>query len=527
MKKSLIFVFIFLILSVLIKTDYRLEEGIYCCKDDHDYYAHAETIAIDFDFDYSNQFEGKEKERFFYNGKSAPSAFFGAGLLSAPFLFIGNIIDNLYPNNDLYNFKLLFYSFSSVFYLAFTLVLINKIGKYFEYKFSKTFLYLIVLGSGVGFYAFERYSMSHVFEIFTITLLIYYCMKYYSDDANNKIAFLIPLLTLLSIMTRWVNIYIFLIPLIVSKISKYSKNKLIDNKFFWLSYLISIFLFLYHTYLIFGVVTINAEFTYSTSGTFNKYLSSDPNILIFVFNNLKNILLLLVGPEFGLFWFSPIVFFSFYLSLKNILLNKNEDKTTALIILISMLQVFGLVLIWKSTGSSYGFRYIMNLTPLSLLVVLSQKLNNFEQNYIKLMSIFSALSVLYFETTLKTQLSLEYTENMFGKITKFTQPDYLFGYMSSFVIFESYLKIFAQSFLGFFIFYLFIKILGIDNFYSLLDRFSLPYENSDFQNLIYKAQNIESVKILTTVILISVCTYLIYNFDSIKYVHRDLKENDI
>ena len=118
MKKSLIFVFIFLILSVLIKTDYRLEEGIYCCKDDHDYYAHAETIAIDFDFDYSNQFEGKEKERFFYNGKSAPSAFFGAGLLSAPFLFIGNIIDNLYPNNDLYNFKLLFYSFSSVFYLA-------------------------------------------------------------------------------------------------------------------------------------------------------------------------------------------------------------------------------------------------------------------------------------------------------------------------------------------------------------------------------------------------------------------------
>ncbi len=513
MKKGLVFFFIFLILSILIKTDYRLEEGIYCCKDDHDYYAHAETIAIDFDFDYSNQFVGKEDQRFFYNGKSAPSTFFGTGLLSVPFLFLGNIIDNLYQNDNLYNFKLLLYSFSSIFYLSLTFVLTSKIAKFFEVKFSKSFLYIIILGSGIGFYAFERYSMSHVYEMFTITLLIYYCLRFYSEDLNNKLAFLIPFLTMLAIMTRWVNIYIFLIPLIVSKIIKNSKNKLFKNKFFWFSYLISIIVFLYHTYLIFGVVTINAEFTYNTSGTLDKFINSDPNLVIFVFSNLKNLILLLVGPEFGLIWFSPIIFFSFYLSLKNIFFQSQINKLTFLIILISMLQVFALVLIWKSAGSSYGFRYIMNLAPLSLIVTLSQKLNKVEILYIKLMSIFSAVSVLYFETTLKTQLSLEYTENMFGKITKFTQPDYLFGYINSFVIFESYLKIFAQSFFGFFIFYFFIKILGIDNFYALLDKFSLPYENSDFQNLIYKAQIIEPAKIFTTMILILICTYLILNLN--------------
>ena len=63
MKKSLIFVFIFLILSVLIKTDYRLEEGIYCCKDDHDYYAHAETLAVDFDFERNMIFKWNTDER--------------------------------------------------------------------------------------------------------------------------------------------------------------------------------------------------------------------------------------------------------------------------------------------------------------------------------------------------------------------------------------------------------------------------------------------------------------------------------
>ena len=64
--KSFKFLLIFIILSLFTKTDYRLDTGIYCCKDDHDYYAHAETLAVDFDFDYSNQFLGKEFQRFNY-----------------------------------------------------------------------------------------------------------------------------------------------------------------------------------------------------------------------------------------------------------------------------------------------------------------------------------------------------------------------------------------------------------------------------------------------------------------------------
>ena len=69
LNKRINFFLLFIILLLFIKTDYRLETGIYCCKDDHEYYAHAETLVIDLDFDYSNQFVGNEEQRFYYTEK--------------------------------------------------------------------------------------------------------------------------------------------------------------------------------------------------------------------------------------------------------------------------------------------------------------------------------------------------------------------------------------------------------------------------------------------------------------------------
>ena len=139
------------------------------------------------------------------------------------------------------------------------MLLLYKISMYFNKKYNPLIVYLYVIGSGIGFYAFERYSMSHVYELFSITLLFYYCLKFYTQDLNYFTATLIPLLVMVAIMTRWVNIYVFLVPYIVSKIVKNSKNSLLLNKFFLASSLFSIFIFLYHLPY-FGVVTINPEF---------------------------------------------------------------------------------------------------------------------------------------------------------------------------------------------------------------------------------------------------------------------------
>ena len=96
--------FLFLL---FLKIDFRFAENIYCCGDDHDYFLHAETIAIDGDLDYSNQLKGLEDRRFNKNGKIAPIGFIGSGILSAPFLFIGNLLDNFFGNEGLMNYKIL------------------------------------------------------------------------------------------------------------------------------------------------------------------------------------------------------------------------------------------------------------------------------------------------------------------------------------------------------------------------------------------------------------------------------------
>ena len=94
MKKQKVFYFlIFIFFLLLIKTDYRIASGVNCCGDDFDYYIHAQTLAIDYDFDYSNQIPNYSKFYYTNGSKIAPVGFSGSGILAAPFLFIGNILD--------------------------------------------------------------------------------------------------------------------------------------------------------------------------------------------------------------------------------------------------------------------------------------------------------------------------------------------------------------------------------------------------------------------------------------------------
>jgi hypothetical protein len=517
--KSFKFLLLFLLISLFIKTDYRLDTGIYCCKDDHDYYAHAETLAIDFDFDYSNQFLDNEFERFNFEGKPAPSGFFGSGLLASPFLFIGNIFDNVFKSNELFNYKLILYSFSSVFYLIFTCIIWNKTFRSLEKQINSLLVYLYILGSGVGYFAFERYSMSHVYEVFSISLVIYLSVKYCKSNLTIY-SFALPLSVCLSLMTRWVNLYVLIIPYVVIRLLDNKNINFRSDKLIIISSILSAGLFLFHTYLIYGVITLDPEFVYNTSGTMDKYISNNPSIFLFLTNNIKNLFVLLFSFEFGLFWFSPIIFYGFYISLKETL-NLNNSKSvkfTYILLLLCFLQIFAIVMVWRSTGSSYGFRYTFNLAPLGLLVyILNLNSSKIQEKYLITFSIFSIISTIFFETTKSTQLSLEYVENAFGKITKFTQPNYLFGFLESILEFQSYLKIFAQSILGFIFFYIILQFLSITEFNEFMSKLSLPIYNEDIQILLNKASSIETHKVIILILLISISTYLVFT---------DLKERN-
>ena len=206
-------VLVMLLILVFLRTDYRFIEKPICCGDDHDYFSHSETLIIDFDFDYSNQLKGFEEKRFVNKNKIAPKGFIGTGIFAAPFLLLGSLIDEVIfkifqrNTNSLMNYKLLLYSLSSIFYFFSSIFLTSKTLDNLNIKSNNLFLTLIYAGSGISYFAFERYSMTHVFEVFTVSGILYLSSEFYSFNQNNKskYSFLIPLgicFSLLSIILK-------------------------------------------------------------------------------------------------------------------------------------------------------------------------------------------------------------------------------------------------------------------------------------------------------------------------------------
>ena len=135
---------------------------------------------------------------------------------------------------------------------------------------------------------------------------------------------------------------------------------------------------------------------------------------------------------------------------------------------------FGVIFLWQTTGSSYGFRYLSVLLPIAVLVIYRFSSPKFIQA-IYYINIFSIFAFLKFETNELT--SLREQINSFGVMHRFSAPRYLDGVLQSAFELDGYLKIFITSFLSLIIFKILISIVGIEFISDLIDRFG--YLNSD------------------------------------------------
>ena len=115
--------------------------------------------------------------------------------------------------------------------------------------------------------------------------------------------------------------------------------------------------------------------------------------------------------------------------------------------------------------------------------------------YLIIFSLFSTFSILFFETTVGTQLSLIDTTNSFGRSLKYTQPEYLSGYLGSLFELNSYLKIFTTSFLGSLIFKTLLLLFGQNSLILILSNFGLPVDNEDFINYLFQLSIIDYYRI--------------------------------
>ena len=498
-----------------LKIDFRITNELKCCQDDFDYYSHASTIIEDFDFDYSNQFDSKS--RFYKNDKIAPIGFVGSGIFSAPFLGLGILLDNIFSTNqEILTFRKLMYSFSSVFYFFLALFLIKESLDYNK-KFSNIYS-LAYFGSGLSYFAFERYSMTHVYEVFTCSLIIYLTIKYYdSSKQNNIYSFLLPFSILLGLLVRWTNYYLLLIPFIVLKLvlKKNPTISIYKDKLFFASVLFSVFLFGLMSKLIYGVVTFSPTYIYGAQHIGAEVIDELKfNIFGIFFEFLRDIINILFTQEFGIFWFSAVIFLGFSLSVINLFNSSKALKLGYFLTIICFLQNFFIISIWNTTASSYGFRYLFSLIPLSIIIIANtenKKLEKLYLKYLKYFSIIGILSVLFFETTINTQLSLVPVLNSFGIEAMYSQPKYLSGFFTSFLYLDTYLKIFATSFFGSIAFKLLLIFFGTEGLFSFLSKAGLGTNNQDFYDLIGKLEIITFDKFFILIIFSTLLVWFYLN----------------
>ena len=507
-NKLLQFLLLFVVLSMFFRIDYRFKTTVECCSDDYDYFAHAETMALDRDFDYSNQITSDHPFYYSYNNQRAPVGFPGSGLLSAPFLLMGSLLDNTLNatgGEEILNYKLLFYSLSPIFYLFLGYVFLLKSLNLMDLNFSKYKLLIIYSGSGITYFAFERFSMTHAYEIFIISFLIWNTINFYKNHSNIS-GFLIPISLSLSFLVRMSNYFVFLIPLIVKKIlSEHFNNEssMLKNIFFLSSSLISFWFYTFFSRNIYGKIIFNPQDLYGTNISLNSVVNRSSNYIDFVLDMFNTFILILFGNEFGLLWVSPILFGGIILAIINL---KQFKELNTYLILLCFGQVFGLVFIWKSTAASYGFRYLYSLVPLSIFLLYiktSRHKNSLYIDLIFILSIFSNIAILFFETTEQTQLSMVELYNSFGVLANYSEPNYVTGVIKSLLEINSYLIIFSTSFIGVLFFKFLLIFLNKTSLFEVLTKLGLPTENTDFINYIDNLEIISWNKIL--LILLFLC----------------------
>lgn len=511
-NKFLKFIIILLVLFSFFRIDYRFKNTVECCSDDYDYYLHASTIALDFDLDYSNQ----NVRAFSYNknDKNTPIGFIGSGIYSAPFLYIGKLLSILFKEEtykDVLNFQLLLYSLSSIFYLFASFHFMFKTLNIFKIKFKKYDLLLFMFSSGVVYFAFERFSMTHSYEHFSTSLLLFLSSSFYIKKNSKVYAFLIPLALLLGYLTRMSNIYLFVIPLLVKKLLKkknmIKNDSLFKNRYFLFSSFLSLIIFTHISLQLYGEIIINPQKIYGSDIVVSDViLGNNFNIFNFLINFFQTILITNFSLEFGLFWVSPILFLTIFQSFYNL---KKESFDIFLLIIFCFLQNYFIVHLWQALGSSYGFRYLFSLVPLSILLYFNHQKTKFEYYYLKIFSIFGLVSVMFFEASIHTQLSLIDQTNSFGRIIRYSNPTHVTGVLKSILEFNSYLIIFTTSLLGVLFFKTLLTFLEIETLNNLLSNLGLPVENSDFQNYLINLNQIDLYKIVLIVFYLAYFTYFI------------------
>jgi len=335
--------------------------------DDENYFAESTAIAY-------LQFPhfGHEYLQDQYANQRMPYTSLGPGILASPFVFVGSLVDR-YENasiskqrtasNIFWSWSILGFQIASFFYLLLGalllyLTLINWVS---EKVAQSVTLASIFGGGGLLLYVAVRPIMSHAYEFFGISLVLYLYFKHWKRNQSTRNGILLSLSLSLLTLVRY-NLSIFCIAVLSILIRDVIKTVGVSGrkKIKAIAFLTAPGLFLFVFWRILPIA-ING---YSSADITSRGIV--PSLLETIpINELFNrISYIVFNPGMGVLFTGTYVLFGIYTFTSTMI--SREFKSPFSLCIILAIFVNGFIIVnWDGFGGFYGYRYlVISASPL-------------------------------------------------------------------------------------------------------------------------------------------------------------------
>lgn len=497
--KTIIFIFI---ISLLFKPTWLFNNGTLTDEvDDLSYWLHSATLSYDQDILYINDYQLTNDT--ISHITNAPFHAPGSGYMASPFVFLFSWLDILFNGelpdriNPVNTFSYAGYFASTLFYCYLAFLYLGKIQSKLSKNEVGIILFITFISTLVHFVT-TRFLMSHVYEFFLVSILIYLFDKNNNHFIDEKDLYKILIAYFFLSITRPSTFLFTILFFGIFKLKFKSKKNTLISRISLGAFAITL-----STIYVFLAKTIYAESTIglniSSNSTTSGYLSNFN--LERVFSGFLDLFNIFFSTSMGIAWSTPIVLIGIC-----VLLLKNNTYLDLRMIYVSIyiLSYFLVLFIWQGSEVAYGQRLLIGLTPFMCYVVLKIKDLRFFKLPLLFSSIITYVGYIYFYSS--QNLTLRFGENLYGNITKWSAESYyLFLFKEIFYI-ENIISVLSRTIYA-------INFFKFSNFDSL-KLFITRYINLDtskvekLESYVASYESINSLYFLIITILIICFSYL-------------------
>ncbi|HOL74621.1 MAG TPA: hypothetical protein PLM87_03225 [Bacteroidales bacterium] len=332
------------------------------------------------------------------NNKIVTKVAMGVAILQAPFYAISYLIANIFDINDNGFGKVYIYGLSigAAFYFTLGLVFLYL---FLKRRFSKNIcfitLLLIIFGTNLYYYTYEKFLYSHLYSFFIFSVSLYLIDKLIKTNFKKKIYIaLFGIILSLAFLVRYTNPIFIVLMLLFLDIDSWQALKqrfknIFNIKFISITAIIFIIILLPQMFYWHYLVGKFLYYSYGNEG-FNWL---EPKFLEFFFS-----------PNNGAFIYTPLYLIIFIYA---IIMSIKKEQNGLLILSIFLIASYIFASWWSwSYGCSLGKRPFVELTPIFSICIasLADKIIEFRKPII---SIILSL-VLLFSTLFSFSLNLHY-----------------------------------------------------------------------------------------------------------------------